>query len=115
MAQYKHLPIYKATYDLLEKVARLIRNFDRDYKYTIGDKLRTEVVDLVVFIFKANAAREGRAQHISQILERMQVIELLLRLAKDLRQITASQLADVVVITDGIGRQAQGWIKSSAS
>jgi len=113
MAQYQHLPIYKSTYELLQSITRATAGFPRDFKYSLGDKLRSEVVELVVFIFKANSAREQRAGHVAQILERLQVVQLLWRLCKDMRLIAVKQFSEVVVLTDSIGRQAQGWVKSS--
>jgi len=47
MAQYKHLPIYKTTYELLEMVTLRTRNFPRDFKYSLGDKIRNECIELV--------------------------------------------------------------------
>ena len=48
MAQYKHLPIYKTTYDLLKLITLRTKHFPRDFKYSLGDKLRNECVELVV-------------------------------------------------------------------
>ena len=56
MAQYQHLPIYKATYDLLARVTQVTAGFSKAYKHSLGDRLRDEVVDMVVFIFKANSS-----------------------------------------------------------
>ena len=114
MAQYQHLPIYKSTYELLRLVTHATSNFPKSYKYSLGDKLREEVVEMVVFIFKANSSRSERALHASQFLERLQVVELLVRLSKDLRLMTVKQFSEIVMLSDGLGRQAQGWIKSSA-
>jgi hypothetical protein len=75
MAQYKHLPIYKATYELLEKVTRKTKDFPKDFKYSLGDKIRNECIELVIFIYKANSMREKREENLKQILERVQVIE----------------------------------------
>jgi len=108
MAQYQHLPIYRSTYQLLELVVRLTRGFPKDLKYSLGERIRAEVVELVVFIFKANSARQGRAEHVANILDRMQVIELLLRLSKDMRLLSVKQFSATVELTDGIGRQALG-------
>ena len=55
MAQYQHLPIYKVTYELLQQITKVTKDFPRDYKHSLGAKLREEVVDLVVFIYKANS------------------------------------------------------------
>ena len=114
MAQYQHLPIYKLTYDLLSKITLVTSGFSKNYKYSLGEKLRAEVVDLVVFVYKANSSRSvERVAHITSFLERLQVVELILRLSKDLRLLDVKQFAEIVAVTDSLGRQAQGWIKSS--
>lgn len=115
MAQIKHLPIYKTAYELLEMTVRVTKQFPRDFKFSLGDKIRTEVIDLVVFIFKANSSKKERIEHATKILERIEVIELLVRLTKDLRLITVKQFSEIVFLSDSLGRQAQGWIKHTAS
>jgi hypothetical protein len=115
MAQIKHLPIYKTAYELLETTVKVTKEFPRDFKFSLGDKIRSEVIDLVVFIFKANSSKNERIEHAKKILERIEVIELLVRLTKDLRLITVKQFSEIVFLSDSLGRQAQGWIKHTAS
>jgi hypothetical protein len=115
MAQYKHLPIYKTTYELLEMVTQKTKSFPKDFKYSLGDKIRNECIELVVFIYKANTIRQQRKEHLQQILERVQVIELMLRLAKDLRLFSVAAFSEVVLLTDSLARQAQGWITHTAN
>jgi hypothetical protein len=115
MAQYQHLPIYKVTYELLQQITRVTKEFPRDYRHSLAAKLREESVDLVVFIYKANSIRSERARHVAAILERMQVIELLVRLCKDLRLMSIKQFSETVALTDSVGRQAQGWLKAANS
>ena len=43
MAQYQHLPIYKATYDLLARVTQVTAGFSKAYKYSLGDRLRLKL------------------------------------------------------------------------
>ena len=111
MAQYQHLPIYKLTYDLLFRVIQVTKNYPREYKYTLGQKLKDEIIELVVFIYKANTA-ENKGQHIEIILERIQVIQVMIRLSHDLRILPRGHYADLAEKTDSLGRQAQGWLKS---
>jgi hypothetical protein len=114
MAQYKHLPIYKTTYELLEMVTKKTKDFPRDFKYSLGDKIRNECIELVIFIYKANTIRQQRKEHLQQIIERVQVIELMLRLAKDLRLFNVTVFSEIVLLTDSLARQAQGWITHTA-
>ena len=112
MAQYKHLPIYKGTYDLLMRLMMATKDFPREHKYTLGQKLRDEVLDLILFIYRANGA-EDRTAHITEIIERVQLIEVMLRMSHDLRVLSRGHYAGLVEMTDSLARQAQGWLKSS--
>ena len=91
---------------------RKTKDFPRDFKYSLGDKIRTECIELVVFIYKANSS-VNRQQFLAQILERIQAIELMLRLSKDLRLINVDSFSETVVLTDSLARQTQGWLKHS--
>jgi hypothetical protein len=86
----------------------------RDFKVSIGGKLRDEVVEIMVLIFRANVARE-KAMHLASLIERLQVIELLLRLSRDKHLISVGQYARAIEKTDSIGKQAGGWRRSATS
>jgi hypothetical protein len=112
MAQYQHLPIYKLTYDLLLRTMLATKDFPREYKYTLGQKLKDELIELVVLIYRANSA-VTKEQHIAMIVERVQVIQLMMRLAHDMKILTRRHYAALAEMTDSLARQAQGWLKSS--
>ena len=82
MAIHTQLPIYKAAYDLLDAATEMTKNMPRDFKVSIGGKIREECVDVMVLIFRANTARD-KTPHLTDLLERLQVAELLIRLSKD--------------------------------
>lgn len=114
MALHTSLPIYKAAYALFDLITDLSKNMHRDFKASIGGKLRDELIEIMVLIFRANTAREKSA-HLEQLIERLQVTELLLRLSRDKRLISTGQYAKTIEMTQSIGRQAGGWRRSSAS
>ena len=97
---------------MLLRVAIATKNFPREHKYTLGQKLRDEVLDLIVFVYRANSAADKMA-HIASILERVQVVEVMIRLCHDLRILSRGHYAGLIEITDALSRQAQGWLKSS--
>ncbi|MNT54073.1 hypothetical protein D3C72_1912070 [compost metagenome] len=49
------------------------------------------------------------------LVERLQVAELLLRLSVDKRLISKPQYAKTVALTNSIGKQANGWRRSASS
>lgn len=112
MAQYQHLPIYKQTYDILLRVMVATKDFPREYKFTLGQKIKDELIELVVMIYRANSTRDKK-QHIQSILERIQSVQLLMRLSHDMKILSRKHYAALSHMTDGLGRQAQGWLKSS--
>lgn len=114
MGLHSQLPIYKVAYDLLGVVTDATRNMPRDYKATIGAQIRSECVELTVLIFRANTSRD-KTSHLERSLERLQVVELLLRLARDKRLISTGQYAQTIRLTDSLGKQANGWRKSYAA
>jgi hypothetical protein len=112
VAQYQHLPIYKQTYDVLLRTMVATKDFPREYKFTLGQQLKDELIELVVLIYRANSAG-SKKQHIESILERIQAIQLLMRLSHDMRVLARRHYAALSEMTDTLGRQAQGWLKSS--
>ena len=69
------LPVYKSSYLLLLYSFKLIKNLAREYKYPIGEKIKNEMMDLLMNVYTANKTklscyelsshlvRSGRAFH----------------------------------------------------
>ena len=112
MAQYEHLPIYKQTYDILLRTMTATKDFPREYKFTLGQKIKDELIDLVILIYRANSAIDKK-QHIESILERVQAIQLLMRLSHDMKILSRRHYAALAEMTDSLAKQAQGWLRSS--
>ena len=114
MALHSDLPIYKVAYDLSDLAIDLVRNMPRDVKGVVGSELRDQCLMLVVLIYRANVARDKTA-HLTDLIERLQLAELLLRLARDKHFISTKHYARAIALTGSIGKQATAWRKSSAS
>lgn len=114
MALHTDLPIYKAAYDLLDVSTDLARNMPRDFKVSLGSRIRDEILSIVVLVCRGNVARE-KERHLLDLIEHQQVVELLLRLCVDKRLISRAQYAKAVALTTSIGKQANGWRMSRKS
>lgn len=108
MGLHSELPIYKTAYDLLQVVMKLVKNMSRDFKQSLGCELRDECVKVTVLILRANRA-EDKSPYQLEILERQQVIEVLIRLSRDMKLISTGQYADAIRLTNSLGKQANGW------
>jgi hypothetical protein len=112
MALHTSLPIHKTGYDLHATVAGLVMNLPRNVKATLGNRMLDAAMAMLLLVREANQASD-KVPHISQLLERLEVLELLLRTCLDLRFISHGQWARAVELTDSIGKQAGGWRKQS--
>ena len=116
MAIAQHLPIYKRLAELALLVSELIANWRRPFGFTLGTRVLDQCFDLSLLVFRANSASgQQRVAYIQQTLEGIQVIELSLRLAVDLKLLSPKQHGRTVALTDDIGRQATGWKKNAAA
>lgn len=114
MAIHTALPIYKEAYELLKLATTITKNMPKDFKASVGGEIRALCVQSVLLIARANAAQD-KAPHLSTLLEQIHAVEILFRLAKDMRFISTGQYANAIQTTDAIGKQANGWRKSAVA
>ena len=112
MAIHHKLPIYKSAYELLQLATKLIQNFHRSIKPSIGKAIQDACVRVCLLVAKANAAHD-KIPPLDELLEWLKEAELLIRLAMDMKFISIPQYASSVLLTDAIGKQAHGWRKAS--
>jgi len=111
MAKYDELPVYKASYDLLLEIFQFTKEFSREFKYTVGESLKKETLDLITLIYRANSAKE-KAETIRLAREKIEVIRLFIRLMKDLRQISLKKFVQINKKVESVSKQLTGWRKS---
>jgi hypothetical protein len=113
MARHEHLPIYKQSYELLQQAVHVSKDFPREFKFTVGQRLRDEILQLLVLIYRANSQID-KAVVIAETLENILVVELLIRLCHDLRILPKKHYASLVLLTESLAKQAEGWKKSAS-
>jgi len=111
MAQYDHLPVFKVSYDLLLAVYQSVSMFGKEFKYTLGEKLKNETLEMIVCIYRANS-RVDKGQVIAEARERLEVVRLYIRMAKDLKQITLKKMIFLNGSIESISKQLTGWGKA---
>ena len=112
MAHYNELPVYKATYDLLLEMFRFTKDFTKEYKYTVGESLKKETIELIILIYRANSRRD-KQETLQTAREHIEVIKLLIRLMKDLHQINVKKFVFINLQVENVSKQLAGWQKSS--
>lgn len=111
MALYENLPVYKVSYDLLMQVYRLSSNMERTYRYTLGERIQTEMTELMLNIYRANSVY-NKTVHIQTARENITVVRLLFRVAHDSNQIGIKPFISVNEQIESISKQLAAWGKS---
>jgi len=109
---YYDLPVFNDTYRLTLKIFELTKDFSREYKFTLGQDMKRDCLNLVRSIYRANKNKD-RVTYLEQFLDEFEVLKLEIRLCKDLRLITVKQQAQLAFAMDKIGKQITGWRNAS--
>lgn len=54
MARYSHLPIFQQAYDLTIVIYHYTAKFQREYKYTLGAKLKETIIEFLDWVIRAH-------------------------------------------------------------
>ena len=108
MTMYYNLPVYKQSYDLFLEIFKLTKEFNREYKYTIGEELKKEMTAVIINIYRANYGKE-RHYHIEKARENIEVVRLFIRLLKDLKQIKVEKIAKLNLSIEELSKQLTAW------
>ncbi len=107
------LPVYKVSYELLLYSFKLIKNLTREFKYTLGEKIKNEMIDLLMNVYRANKIRSSnlKLKKVEVAIENIEVIRLLFRLLHDLHEISIEEHVKISVSIENVRRQLLGWKK----
>jgi len=111
---YDELPVYKATYDLLLEIFRFTRGFSKEYKYTVGESIKKETLELITLIYRSNS-KQNKTETIQEAREKIEVLRLFIRLMKDLRQISLKRFVQINKQVENVSKQLTGWHRSAKS
>ena len=111
MGNYTELNVYKSTYNLLFELLSASRSFNRDFKYTLGENLKNEMIDAMMYVWRANSVHDKQG-HIHSAREKIEKCRLYIRLLYDLRQISIEHFTKWNIEIQNISKQLAGWDKS---
>ena len=72
MALYYDLPVFKETYALTLRLFELTQNFPREYKFTLGQDIKHDCINLVRSIYRANKCKD-KAIYLEHFLDNFEV------------------------------------------
>ena len=107
--------IYLDCRKLLDAILDITPSFPKSYKFSIGSRLHDLAINLMSEISAAyiNRDRAVRIQHLVNFQADFEVLKTLLRIAGERKWILGqSKHADIIELTDAIGKQSTAWKNS---
>lgn len=98
-------------YDFVLWLLPKVENFPRAYRFTVGERLTAQGLDLMTTLVEAAYSREKDAL-LQQANRRINSTRYLLRLAKDLKLMSIDSYGFSAEKLDEIGRMVGGWRKA---
>jgi hypothetical protein len=112
---YQNLPVYKSSLDLAVYFEKIIRNFDRYHKYTVGSELRNLSRNILILVAKANT-KQARKGCLEEAIEKLGELKILIHLCKEIKvfnSFKSFEFATKSVIE--VSKQCEGWLRSQNS
>ncbi len=113
MALFYNLPVYKDTYKLILLVYEITKEFPREYKYTLGQDMKRDGLQLVRSIYRANRSVNKKV-YLEEFLDNFEILKLEIRLCIDLKILTIKMQSQTAALLESIGKQITGWKKVSS-
>jgi len=92
----------------------MVKDVNRDYKFSVGDFLRKESMYLLKQVCEANKTtdKETRKENIEKAQSNTETIIFLCRALFELREIPLKKYTSISLMTEDISRQLTAWHRS---
>lgn len=112
MALYNTLPVYRDSYRLLREIYTVTGKFSKEFKYSLGQDMKRDVLNLFRSIYNANM-KTNRREYLECFLSDFELVKIEMRLCCDLKLLSVGKFAELALLTDNIGKQVTAWRNKS--
>lgn len=106
--------ILNKSYDLLKVISELVKNFPRDQKFVLGDriyKLSADILELYIEAFYTSTP-SGKKVLLKKLNIQLEKLRFFLRLAYEKNLFSSGLYRKLSEQIDELGRMTGGWYKS---
>jgi len=112
MALHENLPIYKRALDLAVYFEKIVKNFSRYHKYTVGTELRNLSREILTLIVKANLAKDKK-EALLKVREKIEELKISVKICKEVKVFRSFKSFEYSIRSViNIAKQNEGWLKS---
>ena len=115
MARYEHIKIFQCAYILTIEIYKTTGNFGREFKFTLGEKIKNAAHEILDAIMRVNSLPDkDKPAGLSEIEFKKENLRIYLRIACDLKLISPGRVGILNEKIEELGRQLGGWQKWTA-
>ena len=107
----ENLPVVKMVYDLMLRLFNETRKMDKDFRYSVGQDLKSDLMSVELFVYHANeekiAAR--KVEFISEAIDKMLEVKLYVRVLHDCKQLSLKKYALLCEQMVGVEKNLINW------
>ncbi|HBL51931.1 MAG TPA: diversity-generating retroelement protein Avd [Candidatus Blackburnbacteria bacterium] len=105
------IPIFAKAYEFYKRLTLAIAAFPKTKRYTLGQKLDNITLEILELLFSVPVA-QNKILALQQISIKLDLLKVLLRIAKDIQAISNKNYLELETILQEIGRMLGGWIRA---
>jgi len=110
------IPIFHRIYDLYKLLHSFQTNIPKSERYTLWPKCENTTLSLLETLIETSHHKGAdRAQSLCILSNKLDLLKVLFRLAKDTRTIDNPQYLKIQTVIQEIGRMIGGWIKAQSA
>ncbi len=102
----------KRSQETIWHLTPVITTFPKTKRYTLGQKLDNVTLDILELLFSV-PSNQDKIEILQKISTKVDLIKVLLRLAKDSQALQNNKYLGLESILQEIGRMLGGWIRST--
>ena len=91
MELYYDLLVYRDTYKLILKIFECTKDFSKEYKYTLGQDMKRDALQLVRSIYRANKSNNQK-EHLETFMDDFELLKLKMEVINNINGLKCSVL-----------------------
>lgn len=110
----ENLPIYNIVFELSKTSFSYAKNFERPSRIMVGERMVNNSLDMLSCILNANSELASeRIKHLNRLKVLLEEMKTLARFCTEMKIISNKQSAHFAILLGNIGKQLNGWRKST--
>lgn len=106
------IPVVKKLYDLYLLTHKLISKFPKHEKYTLGEKIETNIIESIELIIFGNVQPKNfKDGYLLKANAKIEILKIFYRIAFEINAIEIKNYLKAEEILQEIGKMLGGWIK----